>query len=155
MRKLLFSCLLLILLSSKEVMASTYYPSVIFEFEKCIIIELDTQRLHFYNLWGSFHKEFLCSTGAGGTTPLMNTMVYAKIPCPVSAAYNAQMPYWLEIAQSGSYGIHALDLWENPYYLDYLGQPASHGCIRLSPENARWLYEHVEVGIPVFVLYRK
>ena len=104
---------------------------------------------------GTFHKEFRCSTGAGGATPVMDTKVYVKLPCPVSAQYNAQMPYWLEITPGGNYGIHALDLWENPYYLDYLGTPVSHGCIRLSPENARWLYKHVEPGVPVFVVYKK
>lgn len=147
--------LMIILLLTVQAFASAYYPGIIFETEQCIVVELDRQRVHFYNYWGSFHKEFVCSTGAGGTTPLMNTKVYAKVPCPVSAQYNAQMPYWLEITSGGSYGIHALDLWENPYYLDYLGTPASHGCIRLSPLNAKWLYEHVEVGIPVFVVYTK
>jgi lipoprotein-anchoring transpeptidase ErfK/SrfK len=85
----------------------------------------------------------------------MNTMVYNKIPCPVSAAYNAQMPYWLEVVSGGSYGIHALDTWECPTYLENLGRPVSHGCIRLSPENARWLYGQVEIGTPVFVVYKK
>jgi len=147
--------LFFVVLVTCNALASSYFPSVIFELEKCIIVELDAQRVHFYDFWGTFHKEFMCSTGAGGTTPVMNTQVYAKIPCPVSAQYNAQMPYWLEITSGGNYGIHALDLWENPYYLDYLGSPASHGCIRLSPENARWLYEHVETGVPVFVVFRK
>ncbi|HPZ08412.1 MAG TPA: L,D-transpeptidase [Candidatus Eremiobacteraeota bacterium] len=155
MKKLFCFSIILFFLSLQIAIASNYYPNVVFKFEKCIIIEIGKQRLHFYNLWGSFHKEFLCSTGAGETTPVMNTMVYAKVSCPVSAQYNARMPYWLEISSNGIYGIHALDLWENPYYLDYLGQPASHGCIRLSPENAKWLYEQVDVGVPVFVLYRK
>lgn len=32
-----------------------------------------------------------------------------------------------------------------------LKSKASHGCIRVRPEDARWLYKNVPVGTPVFV----
>ena len=34
---------------------------------------------------------------------------------------------------------------------DKLGLPASHGCIRLDEEDAKWFYENVPRGTPVFV----
>jgi lipoprotein-anchoring transpeptidase ErfK/SrfK len=38
----------------------------------------------------------------------------------------------------GGYAIHATDA------INKLGRPASHGCIRLHPRNARWLFQLVK-----------
>jgi len=48
---------------------------------------------------------------------------------------NAPMPF--AIFYDGNYAIHAT------YSTGALGRPASHGCVRLHPENARTLYEMV------------
>ena len=49
---------------------------------------------------------------------------------------NAPMPY--SIFFYGGYAIHGTDAVRS------LGRPASHGCIRLHPSNARRLYELVK-----------
>ena len=49
---------------------------------------------------------------------------------------NAPMPN--SIFFSGGYAIHATP------HVGALGRPASHGCVRLSPTNARTLYEIVK-----------
>lgn len=49
---------------------------------------------------------------------------------------NSPMPH--SIFFLGGYAIHATD------YLKQLGRPASHGCIRLSPQNAARLYSLVQ-----------
>ena len=52
---------------------------------------------------------------------------------------NAPMPY--SIFYHGGYAIHGTDAVRS------LGRPASHGCVRLSPVNAKRLYSLVqEVG---------
>lgn len=43
-------------------------------------------------------------------------------------------------------GIHGTD------NLRSIHSRASHGCVRVSPEHARWLYMHVPVGSPVMVI---
>jgi lipoprotein-anchoring transpeptidase ErfK/SrfK len=48
---------------------------------------------------------------------------------------NAPMPY--SIFFYGGYAIHGTD------HIKSLGRPASHGCIRLHPSNARTLYNLV------------
>jgi lipoprotein-anchoring transpeptidase ErfK/SrfK len=48
---------------------------------------------------------------------------------------NAPMPH--SIFFRGGYAIHGT------YYVKSLGRPASHGCIRLHPDNARTLYDLV------------
>jgi lipoprotein-anchoring transpeptidase ErfK/SrfK len=32
-----------------------------------------------------------------------------------------------------------------------LGHPASHGCIRLSLSDAKWVYEHIKAGTKVVI----
>jgi lipoprotein-anchoring transpeptidase ErfK/SrfK len=49
---------------------------------------------------------------------------------------NAPMPY--SIFFKGGYAIHGTN------YVKRLGQPASHGCVRLHTANARELYELVQ-----------
>ena len=49
-----------------------------------------------------------------------------------SAYHNSPMPY--SIFFSGGYAIHG------SYDIDNLGYPASHGCIRLHPDDAAELY---------------
>ena len=48
---------------------------------------------------------------------------------------NSPMPY--SIFFHGGYAIHGTDAVSN------LGRPASHGCVRLAPSNARTLYNLV------------
>ncbi len=52
-----------------------------------------------------------------------------------SGRYGSPMPY--SIFFTGGYAIHG------SYDIGHLGYPASHGCIRLHPQNAGALYELV------------
>ena len=37
------------------------------------------------------------------------------------------------------------------YWHDHFGKPWSHGCVNLSPQNAKKLYEWAPIGIPVTI----
>ena len=78
------------------------------------------------------------STGRDGYhTPTGNFQPYLIKPMHYSSKYdNAPMPN--SIFFHGGYAIHAT------YDVKRLGRPASHGCIRLSPQNAKWLYQMVK-----------
>ena len=78
------------------------------------------------------------STGRKGyRTPSGDFQPYLLRPMHYSSKYNnAPMPH--SIFFHGGYAIHATD------DLNRLGRPASHGCIRLHPKNARWLYRLVQ-----------
>ena len=91
---------------------------------------------------------FEVSTGRKGyRTPtgvfrpyMLKTMHYSK------KYDNAPMPN--SIFFLGGYAIHATDA------INSLGRPASHGCIRLHPQNARWLYHLVsEFGKEATTIY--
>lgn len=66
--------------------------------------------------------------------------------------YGLWMPYWIGLG-TGKFGIHQLPYWPNGYREgeNHLGQPVSHGCIRLGMEPAKKIYDWVEVGTPVFI----
>jgi lipoprotein-anchoring transpeptidase ErfK/SrfK len=78
------------------------------------------------------------STGRNGyRTPIGDFKPYVLKKMHYSKKYdNAPMPN--SIFFHGGYAIHAT------YDIKNLGRPASHGCIRLSPQNAKWLYQIVQ-----------
>lgn len=101
-----------------------------------IHIDLSSQRMHVDSNEGSY--DWPVSTArAGYYTPRgsyaptgMQTMHYSR------KYHMSPMPY--SIFFRGGYAIHGT------YATGALGRPASHGCVRLSPGNAKRLYEIVQ-----------
>jgi lipoprotein-anchoring transpeptidase ErfK/SrfK len=83
------------------------------------------------------YYEWNVSTGRKGyNTPRGVYQPYHMTKMHYSRKYdNAPMPN--SIFFHGGYAIHATDAVNN------LGRPASHGCVRLHPQNAKWLYRIV------------
>ncbi|MCF3932774.1 L,D-transpeptidase [Acuticoccus sp. M5D2P5] len=99
-------------------------------------IDLSTQTMY-VSVGGRPAYTWAVSTGRKGyRTPTGNyrpTRMYKKY---FSRKYdNSPMPY--SIFFRGGYAIHGT------YYTKRLGRPASHGCVRLHPNNARTLYDLV------------
>ena len=82
--------------------------------------------------------QFPVSTARKGYyTPTGTFHPYSLQPMHYSRKYdNAPMPH--SIFFSGGYAIHATP------HVGALGRPASHGCVRLSPANAAFLYNIVK-----------
>jgi len=78
------------------------------------------------------------STGRKGfNTPTGVFQPYRLTKMHYSRKYdNAPMPH--SIFYDGGYAIHATS------EVNRLGRPASHGCVRLHPKNARWLFRLVQ-----------
>jgi lipoprotein-anchoring transpeptidase ErfK/SrfK len=121
-----------------------------------ILVDISEQRMYVYEnnqlLW-----EWVASTGEPGKdTATGRYQILDKIDVAYASTWNLDMPYWLGIYYSGPLenGIHALPinrttglkLWEG-----LLGQRVSFGCVILSDENARTLYEWAQVGTPVII----
>ena len=81
---------------------------------------------------------WLTSTGREGyNTPEGSYKPYLLKTMHYSSKYeNAPMPN--SIFFYGGYAIHAT------YDIKRLGRPASHGCVRLSPQDAQWLFRLVQ-----------
>jgi lipoprotein-anchoring transpeptidase ErfK/SrfK len=119
-------------------------------------VDISEQRMYVYQS-GRLIWDWLASTGESGKDTATGTFaVRDKIEMAYASTWNLDMPYWLGIYQSGPLenGIHALPiqrangikLWEG-----FLGQRVSYGCVILSDENARTLFEWAQIGTPVTI----
>ena len=101
-----------------------------------IVIDVSDQRMYVETPFDFY--EWDVSTGRKGfSTPRGIYQPYLLKPMHYSSKYeNAPMPN--SIFFHGGYAIHATEAINN------LGRPASHGCVRLHPQNARWLYQIVK-----------
>ncbi len=118
-----------------------------------IEIDLPRQRLIvFYS--DEVLKEFVCSGGTpGDDTPLGEFTTIEKIEYSWIDRYNVGAYYWVRFF--GNYLIHSVPFDENGEMIieefEKLGQPASHGCIRLRLDEAKWLYETLPLGVKVLI----
>ena len=99
-------------------------------------------------------KEMICS---GGTeekpTPIGEFETYEKIEYSWVPKYNMGAYYWVRFYYD--YLFHSVPFDENNEMImeeyEKLGTPASHGCIRLKLEEAKWLYEMLPLGVKVMI----
>lgn len=103
-----------------------------------VVIDLSDQTMTVKSGNSFTAKKWKVSTARRGyRTPTGNHTPYLMNKRHFSSLYNnAPMPY--SIFFKGNYAIHGTDA------LKSLGNPASHGCVRLHPDNARLLFEMVE-----------
>lgn len=103
-----------------------------------IVIDKKTQRMVVY-VGGQKRHEFVVSTGrAGYTTPSGTFRPSSMHKMAISVKYgNTPMPHTIFFTRVG-HAIHATTA------VKQLGRVASHGCIRLSPENAKTVYDLVK-----------
>jgi len=91
----------------------------------------------------------LVSTGRPSryATPSGDFEILYKRWSPVSSTYRTRMPYWQAIEDTGTIGLHQA----SPSVEHRLGEPLSHGCIRLGYFTARWAYYWLPVGAKVII----
>lgn len=115
-----------------------------------IIVNIATQTIYECNVNGEVLNSSRTSTGAAGyDTPLGEYKVVNQARKAYSQKYESWMLHWMGITPDGAYGMHGL---EGSSYERKLGGVASHGCIRLSREYAKDLYERIKIGTPVYVV---
>lgn len=104
-------------------------------------------------------RAFLCSTGTkSNPTPLGTYTLSGK------RSAHAKFPnwgggearWWVDLDGTNAfhsvlYGASSDDSTLKVSSLNNLGKRASHGCIRLTVADAKWMYDHVEEGIQVWV----
>ena len=123
-----------------------------------ILVDQDTQLVHIYED-GVETRSLPCSTGL--PDPQMNTPAWEGVVGEYWGTFFAYDVYadeaWYLFKSLGSILIHS-----SPYTiengvkvyqdLEILGvRPASHGCIRLSPEDALWFTEWGPDGVPIVI----
>ena len=121
-----------------------------------IKVSIDDQRVYVYR-WvdGGYDfliKSMICSTGIGNSTPkgVFVSAGHRDVRWHHFADFNswAQYPFVIE----GSILFHSV-LYTRPNdnavdrrTVRSLGRKASHGCVRLMPEDAKWIYDNCYRG---------
>lgn len=101
-----------------------------------LIVDLSSQRATLYRD-GVATYSTRCSTGKSGyRTPAGEYVISDRHRHHTSSIYDASMPYFQRFSYS-AFGIH------QGYVPNY---PASHGCIRLPWDGAKYLFSQLEVG---------
>jgi Uncharacterized protein conserved in bacteria len=98
------------------------------------------------------HKAFSCSTGAGtptGTFPMKEKMRWHELDGPTYGQYCSRI--------CGRILFHSVWYYRPDKsaqsYVQYnrLGTTASHGCVRLTVWDAKWIYDHCATGTKVVI----
>lgn len=131
------------------------------EIGKIVVISLKQFRLYLYDREKYINeykvaigmKEYPTPTGRFHITYIeknptwLPTSEWAKdkrgIPQPPGPD-NPLGDYWFDLG--GGIGIHGTP------YVKSLGEQASHGCIRISNDSAKVMFDNVKVGTPVFII---
>jgi lipoprotein-anchoring transpeptidase ErfK/SrfK len=123
--------------------------------KKRIVVDVSKETLSAYDGDTLFMQESI-STGLDDTpTPFGTFSIYKKTPSrymqgPIPGVSDQVydlpgVPWNLYFTVDGAV-IHGA------YWHNHFGEPWSHGCVNLSPQNAKKLYDWADVGIPVVVL---
>ncbi len=123
-------------------------------------IRVSTERERTYLMSGSKKiYTMYSSTGAGNdqATPKGTWHIQAeKGDFFYSQISGEGAKYWLSFKDHGVYLFHSVPTDEKGNFIaseaEQLGKKAaSHGCVRLSVPDAKWMYEHVRTGTKVVI----
>lgn len=124
-----------------------------------ILVDISDQKVYVYKS-GKVIRTIICSTGIPGKdteTPVGNfkinkyrgTFFYNS-----DASVKEGAKYWVGFI-GANFLFHSVPTDKNGNILQdeaaKLGTPASHGCVRMSMDNAKWFYETIPVGSNVFI----
>jgi len=118
-----------------------------------IEVDLAQQRLVvFYK--DDILREMVCSGGAPESpTPVGEFVTTQKIEYAWVEKFGVGAYYWIRFFED--YLIHSVPFDADGDMIleefEKLGNPASHGCIRLRLEEAKWLYEALPLGVKVVI----
>ncbi|WP_234445994.1 L,D-transpeptidase [Bifidobacterium longum] len=96
----------------------------------------------------------IASTGLNDTTPRGNYVIGMRGDHFYNPAEGMGADYWVRF--NGPFLFHSVPTGANSgEYMEEegnkLGQPASHGCVRLTVADAEWFYNQIPEGTPVTI----
>lgn len=126
--------------------APLVYPNVIRDAEGCehkVIVDIGGQRAYVFIDNQLAFETPISSASKGRHTPRGTFTITEKIRSGKrSTLYKCLMPYWMRLDQS-AIGMHTGQL---------PGYPASHGCLRMPDESAKFIFDLVPKGTKVHVV---
>lgn len=120
-----------------------------------LFVDLEYQHVYVYKN-NELIRTMLCSSGmAGYDTPEGKFKITDRGNYFYSDKYGEGAYYWVRF--HGAYLFHSIPCDKSGNIiqseLDMLGAKASHGCIRLSMEDAKWVYENIPKNISRVLIY--
>lgn len=117
-------------------------------------VSLEEQKVTVLDAKNRTVETFVCSSGESGQdTPTGTFTVSDRGKSFYNAALGEGAYYWTRFY--GSYLFHSVPFDEHyrmePEEAAKLGEPASHGCIRLPVEDAEWIYYNIPKGTKVVI----
>ncbi len=147
MRKILLATLLFLFF----LFPKSSFAADILTTDKLITVDIGKQRLYAWE-GGRIQKEFTVSTGMRYTPTVKGSFkIYIKNEKQnMKGNYPPYEPYFLKDVPyvmffKGAYAIHGT-YWHNKF-----GSRASHGCVNLRVEDAKWVYDWAPMGTRVEV----
>lgn len=126
--------------------------------EKNLVVDLSEQKMY-VKIGSAVIKTFRVSSGAPShPTPPGNYTISLKQPVRVAASRPHYIMPLFQMFRSGGYGIHALPSLANDRgvfwreALNHIGTRRSHGCIRLLPDDAKYVWNFTDVGTKMSVI---
>jgi lipoprotein-anchoring transpeptidase ErfK/SrfK len=100
-------------------------------------------------------KNFLISTGTDNSTPKGDFTIQNRGEWFYSNQYQEGAKWWVSFKGWGTYLFHTVPMDRNQQIIqseaNKLGTPASHGCIRMAVNDAKWFYDNIPQGTPVHI----
>lgn len=118
-------------------------------------VDLQNQRTHIYkgskNKW-QLLKDFVCSTGVSGKeTPKGTYTTKSKGDWFYAPEYKQGGKYWVTFMDRYMFHSIPFDKDKKTIVDETLGIPASHGCIRLAINDAKWIHDNVTIGSKLII----
>ena len=119
-----------------------------------VSVSIAAQRVTVYDSESRIVKQFICSTGEKGSdTPTGTFRVAERGKSFYSDRVGEGGYFWTQF--KGDYLFHSVPFDKNyqlePTEAAKLGKPASHGCVRLAINDAKWIYDNIPRGTRVTV----
>lgn len=119
-----------------------------------IWVDLKKQKVNVFsgsNKKWTLIKSFTCSSGKASTPTIKGTFTVGSKGSYFIADGGARCKYYTQI--KGNYLFHSVlyDNKGNRIIDGRLGIPLSHGCVRLAPENAKYIYDSIPRGTKIFI----
>lgn len=117
-------------------------------------VSIAKQTVTVYDAKNRVVQQYKCSTGLeGDDTPTGTFTVSDRGESFYSEKYKEGAYYWTRF--QGSFLFHSVPFDKSRKYepeeAAKLGTRASHGCVRLATENAKWIYDNISSGTKVVI----
>lgn len=123
-----------------------------------LVVSIPKQRVYVEDNAGKVYYTMYCSTGMldkNDTTPKGKFTIQDRGDSFYNQNLGEGANYWTSFTHNNTYLFHTVPTKQDGTYnipeAEKLGRPASHGCIRLSVPDARWINQNIPNGTQVTI----